>query len=209
MFFQLIFSINLQTMKVIRAEEIEIQVRLNAGDGAALELLFHRFYNDLCRYLIIFLKDENVAKNIVQDLFLYLWENHEKIEFKKSLESYLYQACRFNALIYLRNENRHGKSHEIIRHTKSEEYSDVSSVMEVKELDKIINESITLLPDRCRQIFNLSRTRGLSYLEISKQLGISISAVDNQVNIAIKKIKRHLSFYYKTAFIVLFLLNKL
>jgi RNA polymerase sigma-70 factor (ECF subfamily) len=191
-------------MKLIREEEIEIQKRLNAGDGSALELLFHRYYNDLCRYLIIFLKDENVAKNIVQDLFLYLWENRVNIDFKKSLESYLYQACRFNALIYLRNENRHEKSYEIIRNTTSEESSDVSSEMEVKELNRIIDESVELLPVRCRQIFKLSRARGLSYHEIATQLKISVSAVDNQVNIAIKKIKRHIGTYYTNIFITLF-----
>lgn len=202
-------SINLHTMKIIREEEIEIQNRLNAGDGAALELLFHRYYNDLCRYLIIFLKDENIAKNIVQDLFLYLWEKHENIDFKKSLESYLYQACRFNALIYLRNENRHVVCHEKIRDTSSDESLDVSSEMEIKELNRIINEAIELLPDRCRQIFNLSRSRGLSYHEIATQLGISVSAVDNQVNIAIKKIKRHIGSYYTNIFIAYFLLGKL
>jgi len=196
-------------MKLIREEEIEIQNRLNAGDGAALELLFHRYYNDLCRYLIIFLKDENVAKNIVQDLFLYLWENHVNIDFKKSLESYLYQACRFNALLYIRNENRHEKSHEKIRNTSTEESSDVSSELEVKELNRIINEAIDLLPDRCRQIFNLSRSRGLSYHEIATQLEISVSAVDNQVNIAIKRIKRHIGSYYANVFIACFLLEKL
>lgn len=196
-------------MKLIREEEIEIQHRLNAGDGAALELLFHRYYNDLCRYLIIFLKDENIAKNIVQDLFLYLWENHGNIEFKKSLESYLYQACRFNALLYIRNEHRHEKSHEIIRDISIEESSDVSTDMEMKELNRIINEAIALLPDRCQQIFNLSRARGLSYHEIALQLGISVSAVDNQVNIALKKIKRHIGAYYTNIFIACFLLEKL
>jgi len=183
-------------MKLNREEEIDIQNRLNAGDGTALELLFHRFYNDLCRYLIIFLKDENVAKNIVQDLFMYLWESRENINFNKSLESYLYQACRFNALIYLRNENRHEQSHEKIRYNATEETLDVSSEMEVKELNKIINESIGLLPNRCQQIFRLSRNRGLTYSEIATQLGISISAVDNQVNIAIKKIKLRVASFY-------------
>ena len=196
-------------MKLSREEQIEIQNRLNAGDGAALELLFHRYYNDLCRYLIIFLKDENVAKNIVQDLFLHLWENRLSIDFKKSMESYLYQACRFNALIYLRNENRHEKSFENIRHSSTEESSDVSAEMEIKELDRIISESIALLPDRCRQIFILSRTRGLSYHEIAEQLGISVSAVDNQVNIAIKKIRHHMNAYYTNIFIAGFLLNNL
>lgn len=177
---------------MIKEEEIGIQNRLNAGDGTAIELLFLRYYNDLCRYLIIFLKDENIAKNIVQDLFLYLWENHQRIDFKKSLESYLYQACRFNALIYLRNKSRHQKCHENIKYTTSEKSSDFSTEIEVKELNKIINESIDLLPNRCKQIFSLSRSRGLSYLEIATQLGISVSAVDNQINIAIKKIKRHI-----------------
>jgi RNA polymerase sigma-70 factor (ECF subfamily) len=196
-------------MKINREEEIEIQHRMNAGDGAALELLFHRYYNDLCRYLIVFLKDENVAKDIVQDLFLHMWENHVDINFKKSVESYLYQACRYNALMYLRNENRHVKSYEKIRYTSTEESVDVSTEMEVKELDRIINESIDLLPARCRQIFKLSRTRGLSYHEIAAQLGISVSAVDNQVNIAIKKIKRHLGSYYSNVIIAAFLLSKL
>ncbi len=196
-------------MKIIREDEIEIQSRLNAGEGDALELLFHRYYNDLCRYLIIFLKDENVAKNIVQDIFVYIWENHESIDFKKSLESYLYQACRFNALIYIRNQSRHDKCHENIRLSSTEESSDSSSEMEVKELNKIINEAIELLPDRCRQIFNLSRSRGLSYQEIATQLGISISAVDNQVNIAIKKIKRHIGLYYTNVFVACSLLGML
>ena len=203
------FPLYLQTMKLNRDEEIEIQRRLNAGDGTALELLFHRFYNDLCRYLIIFVKDENIAKNIVQDLFLYLWEGRENINFNKSLESYLYQACRFNALIYLRNENRHEKSYEIIRRNSTEESLDASSEMEAKELDKIINESIELLPIRCKQIFKLSRNRGLSYIEIASQLGISVSAIDNQVNIAIKKIKRHIGAYYGNVFIACFLLDNI
>jgi RNA polymerase sigma-70 factor (ECF subfamily) len=154
-------------------------------------------------------KDENVAKNIVQDLFLHLWESRVNIDFKKSLESYLYQACRFNALIYLRNEQRHEESHEKIRHSSVDETFDVSSELEVKELNKIINESIELLPTRCKQIFKLSRNRGLSYIEIASQLGISVSAVDNQVNIAIKKIKRHIGSYYGNVFIACFLLWKL
>jgi RNA polymerase sigma-70 factor (ECF subfamily) len=72
--------------------------------------------------------------------------------------------------------------------------------LEVKELNKIINEAITLLPGRCQQIFRLSRSRGLSYAEIAAQLGISISAVDNQVNIAIKKIKLRVASFYSLFF---------
>ncbi|MDP4240251.1 MAG: RNA polymerase sigma-70 factor [Bacteroidota bacterium] len=190
---------------MIRVEEMEIQNRLHAGDGTALELLFHRYYNDLCRYLIVFLKDENAAKNIVQDLFMHLWEHRERIDFKKSLESYLYQACRFNALIYLRNKNRHEKCHEDIKNEYVESF-DASTEMEIKELNRIINESIDLLPARCQLIFRLSRTRGLSYHEIATQLGISVSAVENQVNIAIKKVKRHINNYYTNIYIAGFLL---
>ncbi|MDP4240526.1 MAG: sigma-70 family RNA polymerase sigma factor, partial [Bacteroidota bacterium] len=130
-------------------------------------------------------------------------------DFKKSLESYLYQACRFNALIYLRNEHRHEKCYEKIKLLSTEASTDASCETEIRELNRIIDESIRLLPDRCRQIFNLSRSRGLSYYEIAAQLGISVSAVDNQVNIAIKKIKQHIGSCYAEIFIASFLLNKL
>ena len=83
-----------------RNQDALIQKQLNAGEVAALEYLFHQYYDDLCRYTLVFTKDIDIAENIVQDLFVYIWEHRETIEIRLSFESYLYQASRYKALNY-------------------------------------------------------------------------------------------------------------
>jgi RNA polymerase sigma-70 factor (family 1) len=190
-------------------EERIIQQKLNTGDVSALEWLFHRYYNDLCRYVLITLRDENISKNIVQDLFIYLWENRETIRFIKSIEAYLYQACRFNTLIYLRNQNRREKSNQEIGTRTSFEDKGPDTDFELKELEHILDEAIDLLPGRCREIFILSRKRELSYAEIASQLNLSTSTVENQISTAIKKIRMFVRSRYPDIFIAYILFNRI
>jgi len=189
-------------------EERVIQQNLNNGDVSALEWLFLRYYNDLCRYVLITIHDEVTAKNIVQDLFIYIWENRLTIHFHKSIEGYLYQACRFNTLIFLRDQNRREKKNSEIGLKTNFETPGPDSNYEFNELEHILDEAIELLPERCRQIFILSRKRELSYAEIASQLSLSISTVDNQINIAIKKIKAYVRTRYPDIFIVYILFNR-
>ena len=180
-----------------RTQEALIQKQLNAGEVAALEYLFHQYYDDLCRYTLVFTKDISIAENIVQDLFVYIWEHRETLEIHHSIESYLYQASRYKALNYQRDHCSRADKLSML----SEQYvGNVSvgadEVLEFKELNQIVNEAIDLLPDRCKQIFKLSRTEELSYREIAELMNISISTIDNQVHTAIKKIKTHVKRFY-------------
>lgn len=190
-------------------EERVIQQNLNEGDVSALEWLFLRYYNDLCRYVLITIHDEKTAKNIVQDLFIYIWENRLTIHFHKSIEAYLYQACRFNTLNYLRNQNRREKRNTELGSKTSIETPSADSGYELSELEQILDEAINLLPDRCREIFILSRKRELSYAEIASQLNLSISTVDNQINKAIKKIKLYIRSRYPDILIAYILFDRL
>jgi RNA polymerase sigma-70 factor (ECF subfamily) len=190
-------------------EERVIQQNLNNSDVSALEWLFLRYYNDLCRYVLVTVHDEKTAKTIVQDLFIYIWENRLTIHFHKSIEAYIYQACRFNTLNYLRNQHRHETKNAELGRKTSIETPGPDSGYELEELEHILDEAIELLPDRCRQIFILSRKRELSYAEIAKQLSLSVSTVDNQINIAIKKIKAFVRTRYPDIFIVYILFDRL
>ena len=174
-----------------------LQLRLNAGEVTALEYLFHQYYDDLCRYTIVFTKDIVIAENIVQDLFVYVWEHRESIEIHHSFESYLYQASRYKALNYKRNKSRkEDKLPILIEQSNNRVSVGADEAIEFKELNQIVWKAIELLPVRCQQIFRLSRTEELSYREIAELMNISISTVDNQVNTALKKIKKHVKQYY-------------
>ena len=180
-----------------RSHEELIQKQLNAGEVVALEYLFHQYYDDLCRYTLVFTKDIDTAENIVQDLFIYIWEHRETLEIHLSFESYLFQASRYKALNYKRDNAK--KTDRLS--TLKDQYKDTVSIsaddiIEFKELNQIVSEAIELLPNRCQQIFRLSRTDELSYREIAELMNISINTIDNQVHTAIKKIKKHVKRYY-------------
>jgi RNA polymerase sigma-70 factor (family 1) len=187
-----------------RPQEELIQKQLNAGEVDALEYLFHQYYDDLCRYTFVFTKDIAVAENIVQDLFVYVWEHRETIEIRLSFESYLFQASRYKALNYKRDNSHKVDKLSILKEQFRGEVSvGADEAIELKELNQIVSEAIDLLPDRCQQIFRLSRTDELSYREIAELMNISISTIDNQVNTAIKKIKTHVRRYYPELYLSL------
>lgn len=195
-------------MQKSRNQDALIQKQLNAGEVSALEYLFHQYYDDLCRYTLVFTKDIDVAENIVQDLFVYIWEHHETIEIRLSFESYLYQASRYKALNYKRDQSR---KNDILPFLAVQSNSRASvgadEAIEFKELHQIVWKAIELLPDRCQQIFRLSRTEELSYREIAELMDISISTVDNQINTAIKKIKTHIKQHYPEQYLSLFIIG--
>jgi len=181
-----------------------IQKQLNAGEVVALEYLFHHYYDDLCRYTMVFTKDIAIAENIVQDLFVYIWEHRETIEIHLSFESYLFQASRYKALNYKRDYSHRVDKLLKLKEQICDKVSDsADEAIELKELNQIVSEAIDLLPDRCQQIFRLSRTDELSYREIAELMNISISTIDNQVNTAIKKIKTHVKRYYPEMYLSL------
>ena len=187
-----------------RPQDELIQKQLNAGEVVALEYLFHHYYDDLCRYTMVFTKDIAIAENIVQDLFVYIWEHRETIEIHISFESYLFQASRYKALNYKRdNSNKIDKLTLLKEKYNGKVSVSADEVFEFKELNQIVSNAIDLLPDRCQQIFRLSRTDELSYREIAELMNISISTIDNQVHTAIKKIKTHVKRYYPELYLSL------
>lgn len=185
---------------MINTDELFLLNKLKEGDINALEVIFHKHYGSLCRYLLLLFKNELLVEHIAQDIFVYLWENRESLEIRTSLESYLYTAGRYKAL----NQIRDSKRQETIRGNlvvSEEEYNDPESTLEIKELEKIIEDAINTLPARCQRIFRLSREDEMSYKAIAEFLNISVNTVEGQMAIALKKLRIILKpFYFQLLF---------
>lgn len=181
-------------------EERYLIKKLNEGDMGAFEVIFKMHYGKLCQYLLMLFKNQSIVDNIAQDVFLYIWENREKITIKKSLQAYLFSAGRYKAINHIRDVKSHTHIIEgnIYRENDLETSSD--QVLEMKELNHIVEEAIKSLPDRCQQIFRLSRDQDLSNKEIAKILNISVNTVENQMSIALKKLRSHLKPYFLKMF---------
>jgi len=177
--------------------------KLKEGDINALETIFNAHYSKLCLYLLLLFKNQLLVENIAQDIFIYIWENREKLEIKTSLESYLYSAGRYKAINQIRNAKRQQMIKEHLGNDYGEAEISSHTILERKELERIIEEAISTLPNRCQQIFRLSREDDMSYKAISELLNISVNTVEGQMVIALKKLRGVLKPFYLGMFLSL------
>jgi len=151
------------------------------------------------------LKSAEKTKEIIQELFVYLWENRHKIEIRESARAYLVTALRSRVLNHLRNEMIHAKHLANIQLNTSPFAVSPEKEIEYKELEASIERYIFNLPDKCRQVFLLSRQQHLSFKEISKKLNISVNTVEKHIGKALKILRLNLrdfvSFLVLSAFL--------
>jgi RNA polymerase sigma-70 factor, ECF subfamily len=170
-----------------------IPQKIKCGDVSAFRELFDIFHADLCRFAMQYLRDEDTAKEIVQDFFVNFWVKRETININTSLSSYLYSSIRHRSLNYIRNNKRFYKlelNEEIP--DNSDIYKELSDEFDEKDLNKSILAAIEELPPKCQSVFKLSRVEKLSYKEIAKKLDISVKTVETQMGIAFKKLREKL-----------------
>jgi RNA polymerase sigma-70 factor (ECF subfamily) len=181
-------------------DEILLLQRLKDDDIKALEIIFHHHYANLYKYLLLIFRNQLLVDHIAQDIFIYLWENRKHLRIQTSLESYLYTAGRYQAINQLRNARRRERIN--LRLSQGEDDSGPSpfALLESKELEKIIEEAISTLPERCQQIFRLSREEELPYKEIADVLHISVNTVETQMGIAFRKLRQVLHPFYLRMF---------
>lgn len=169
--------------------------KLRSGDVQAYEMIFRTHYEPLCNYACTFVADRDVAEEIVQGAFLYLWEKREAMEIHSSLKSYLYTMVRNRCL----NEIKHRKvrqqhiSRELL--TADTMTESVSDEIDAMELEGRIQLAIEKLPEQCRMVFKLSRFEELKYAEIADHLSISVKTVENHMGKALKIMREQLKEY--------------
>ena len=158
----------------------------------AFEKVFHAYYRPLANFAFQYLQDHDEAEEIVQEAFSAIWQKREGLEIKTNLRSYLYGAVRNGCL----NNLKHQKviqNHEVYAMGQAEE--DASDTLELDELQSMIDAALDQLPEKCRQIFEMSRYDGMKYTEIADELGISIKTVETQMSRALKVMRRELRHY--------------
>ena len=167
---------------------------IQRGDIQEFEKLFRDYYPLLCHYSLRFVKDANQAEEVVQDLFCQLWENKEELKIHTSIKAYLYKATYLNSLQLIRKKGVRNQYEEYIKNNRSENSLDMHT-MEEREIYSIVQKTLTSLPDRCSQIFKMSRFEGLKYHEIAEKLSISVKTVEANMGKALKAFRKNLKDY--------------
>ena len=175
--------------------EQNLYVALKEGKETAFEMIFRTYYQPLCKYAYSFLNDKDEAEEVVQASFISIWEKRGELSIQTSLKSYLYRMVR-NACLNVIKHEKVKQQHAQVQLAGGEPAQESSSQpVLASELEQKIYESMKLLPEQCRLVFQLSRFEGLKYQEIADQLDISVKTVENQVGKALKIMRTQLKEY--------------
>jgi len=165
------------------------------------ELLFFKLHGCLVLFSQKFTGNLLASQDIVQDAFVALWEKRDSLEIE-SPKAYLFQTVRNRSLNYIRDTNIHNTvEQELSRKLETAEknlYSNPNdpfvSLLELELQDKI-DKAISSLPDKCRQVYKLSRYKGLKNNEIAEMSGISMKMVEKHISKALRILRTELSDY--------------
>lgn len=166
--------------------------KLTQGDAKALEHLFKLYYTRLTLFANRFLNDIDIAQEIVSDIFLKLWEDGHEIEFTGSISSYLFKTTQNKCLNYLKHQKIESLYVNYLerQHLLNEVLITAESPYLEKEMAQQINIALESLPEKCREIFMMSRFDHMKYKDIAKELDLSPKTVERQISIALDKLRR-------------------
>ncbi len=152
----------------------------------AFDELFTFYFPGLVAFANHIIKDRQLAEEVVEDVFVKLWQNRKTMVAVKSPSHYIYTAVKYTSLSALKKQNRIYS--EDYADNMELSYSSPELTYISKENIMRINEAINQLPPKCRQIFRLIKEEGLKYEETAQLLQLSVKTVESQMNIAIKKL---------------------
>ncbi len=157
--------------------------------------LFNAYYAKLHRYAFTIVKNNDVADDITQTVFLKLWEKRDKVLMDNKIGSYLYKTAYHLSLNSIRNnkvKERYIKDISENRHSSANNIDDEASA---SDLSKLIREVTERLPARCQLVFLKSRVEGKKYTEIATEMNISVKTVEAQISKALKIFREELKDY--------------
>ena len=157
-----------------------------------LENAFHRWYEGLHRYAFTLLEDNDVAKDVVQQVFFNLWEKRDTLQINISIGAYLYRAVYNGCINQRARVARHGP---VDPDGPQQIMAAPDLLSEVKELQFVLSAAIADLPPQCKVVFLKSREEEKSYASIAEELGISIKTVEAQISKALKILRSALEKY--------------
>jgi RNA polymerase sigma-70 factor (ECF subfamily) len=164
-------------------------VAIRDGSAVAFKQVFDACYEGLCHYAFTILKDEDEAEDIVQSMFVKLWERREDLDIKHTLKSYLFRSVYNQCLNQLEHKAVKNKYQSYNRNMP---FDVEHPVVFPEELDNKIKQAIGMLPPQCRTIFMMSRYEEMRHTEIAEKLNISVNTIQNQICKALKILREEL-----------------
>jgi len=189
---------------ILNSDE-KLMQEIKAGNMFAFDVLYKKYSKRLYKFAYSILKSSEESENIVQDVFLNLWENRHKVEKDSSVKYYVFTIAYNSAISIIRKKTRESQFIEYLKSLQDLNQEPVNIELEYNELTDKLNDIINHLPDRQKEVYLLHRVEGLKYQEIAERLNISVNTIENHMSRALKTIRAKLGNYSLIAVLFWFL----
>lgn len=173
----------------------------NLTSDEKVELLFRKYYAPLCKSLYRMLRDATFAEDIVQEVFIKVWEKRESLEMNEAMQAYLYRSCYNAALNFLKTQKQSTDIDSLEIPVAGGETAE--KTLNLHETEAQIRKAIEALPPKTQMVFTLSRFEELSYKEIAERLDISVKSVEKHMGIALQRLRENLKEYLVAVLLLL------
>ncbi len=185
----------------------ELVNELQGGSVVAFDLIFKKYYSNLCRFTYSAVKDADLSQSLVQDVFVKLWERRYISGKIRNLGAYLTMMVKNRIADYTHDR----KNRDVLLQKISPEFSDENTEDEVlrRNFEECLVTALSKLPERCREAFELSRFDNLSNKEIAREMNISVKGVEALMGRSLKILRFELkeflpSWQFKGGNMILF-----
>jgi RNA polymerase sigma-70 factor (ECF subfamily) len=176
---------------LIKPATYDLVRKLKRGDISSFDTLYKHYYKKVYLFAEGILKSHEDAENVVQEVFVKIWEKHKELDENQSFESFVF-TISYNTSISLIRKKISEKRFLEEWFRRIQNKMQVVNETDYDDLNYRVKDLIDLLPPRRRQVYLMSREEGLTYAEISKRLGISVNTVENHISASLKFLRQHL-----------------
>ncbi len=165
---------------------------VNGKNKDSWHILFDHYYQALCSYVLKFLKDRDISEDIVQEVFIGLWNSSQRFENQKNLTYFLYKSCYNRSLNYIRDQKVKNSSVELIEDSKHFDSEEIYEETLQEEVVRLLYLHINNLPAQQKEIL-LLRLKGYKWNEIAEELDVSMNTVKTYRQRAFKKLSEKMN----------------
>jgi len=173
-------------------KDLLLKEGLGRRDKVIFDYIFNYYYSSLCAFVMQYLHDKDAVEDLVQDFFVTVWLEAPRMQISTTLKSYLFAGVKNRCLDSQKHHKVTEKYKAFILFSAENEDDSYDHYFAESELRQAIEKSMSKLPPRCREIFELSRLNNLSNQEISDKLGISKRTVELQISNSLKILRKEL-----------------
>lgn len=190
---------------LILYSDAELMQEIKADNMFAFDILYKKYSRRLYKFGFSIIKSQEETENLIQDVFLCLWENRHKVEKDSSVKSYVFTIAYNSAISIIRKKAKESQFIEYLNSLQEINEEPINVELEYKELANKLDEIINALPQRQKEVYLLHRVEGLKYSEIAERLNISVNTIENHMSRALKTIREKIGNYSLVAILFSFL----